>query len=94
MIADQRYGTLRVRTADVETASVQIRTRTGLESFYRIPGGMRILNQEGSIADYEVVLPARIRTIRLHMGGRQIEEYIARSEGNADRTFELIDYAK
>lgn len=91
LIADQPNGSIRVRTADVETASVQIRTRTGLESFFRLPNGMRVINRRGSVADYELVVPERVRIIRLYMGGRLFTQYVTRVEGNADRTFDLSE---
>lgn len=94
LTADQRNGSLRVRVEDTPTASVQIRTRTRLESFYRIPGGMRIVNQGGSVADYEIVIPRSVRAVRLFMGGRAIADYLPRAEGNADRTFPLIEFAR
>lgn len=94
LTADQRNGSVRVRVEDTGTASVQIHTRTGLESFYRIPGGMRIINQGGSVADYEIILPRTVRAVRLFMGGRGIADYIPRGEGNTDRTFQLIEFAR
>ena len=94
LIAEQRYGVVRVRLEDRPAGFVEIRTRTGLERFIRIPTGMRVLNQPGSVADYEIVLPNTVRRVRVTMNGRELAAYGTAVPENQDRTFTLADYAR
>lgn len=89
LTAWQESGTLRIRVEDVESARVEIVTRTTREAFVRLPNGMRIINTAESVADYEVVLPRRVRLVRVTVNAQLIEEYGTRAERNLDRTFEV-----
>jgi hypothetical protein len=83
----QREGTLRIRVAEAATATAQIHTRSGLEEFYVIPGGVRVNNANSSIADYELVVPTTVRMIRVTIGGDRVAEYGTFQPENRERTF-------
>jgi len=89
LIARQEAGTIRIRVADVEQVAAEMHTRTNTEEFFRFPGGLRIVNTATSVADYDIVVPPRVRIVRVTIAAEKIAEYSTRQEEGKERVFEL-----
>lgn len=87
LITRQLEGAIRIRTGDVEDVTAVMVTRSGTEEWMPLPGGLRVINARSSVADYDIVLPERVRVVRVIIGAQRIAEYSPREEGGADRTF-------
>jgi hypothetical protein len=64
----QAHGDLVLRVQDTPTASARIGGADGDMDVMILPGSLRIENTAASTADYEVVVPARLRTLRVRIG--------------------------
>jgi anti-sigma factor RsiW len=66
----QAGGELVVRSADVERASAARRGGVDGEDLLVWSGGLRISNSAASTASYELVMPARVRSVMVRIGAR------------------------
>jgi hypothetical protein len=89
LIARQRAGRIRIRVADVDQVTAEMHTRTHTEEFFQFPGGLRVINTEGSVADYEIIVPSTVRAVRVTVAGTQIARYATQAEDGRERVFEL-----
>jgi hypothetical protein len=89
LIARQQTGTLRIRVADVDQVAAEMYTRTNTETFFKFPAGLRVINAETSVADYDIVIPSTVRTVRVTIGAQRIAAYSTRQEEGKERVFEL-----
>lgn len=85
----QQAGTLRIRVADVEQATVLIQSRTRRETFTVVPGGIHIGNVPESVADYELIVPAAVQRVRVVVGGEEVGVFGLTGEGERSRVLEI-----
>lgn len=64
----QAAGTITLRGVPGDTARAMVRGGTGDEDLVILPAGLRIANAVGSVASYEIEVPARLGPIRLGVG--------------------------
>ncbi|HEY0153078.1 MAG TPA: zf-HC2 domain-containing protein [Longimicrobium sp.] len=64
----QRAGSLLVRTTPSGAATAEVVAGTGNAELLVVPQGLRIRNVPGSAAEYRVVIPASVRTVRVRLG--------------------------
>jgi hypothetical protein len=89
LIARQKTGKIRIRVADVEQVAAEMYTRTHTEEFFKFPGGLRVVNTATTVADYDIVVPSRVRIIRVTVAAERIAEYSTRPEEGKERVFDL-----
>ncbi|HEX7051227.1 MAG TPA: hypothetical protein VF188_13555 [Longimicrobiales bacterium] len=66
--AYQQTGAITVRALDVPY--VEVTDDDGAATLLVLPAGIRILNDVGSTAEYQVTVPARIQRVRIRIAGR------------------------
>jgi hypothetical protein len=64
----QETGSLTIRVEDTSSASARVQGGNGELDLVVLPSSLRILNQPHAGADYEVIIPAHIRTLRVRVG--------------------------
>lgn len=64
----QETGSLIIRVEDTSSVSARVRGGNGELDVVVLPSSLRILNQPHAAADYEVVVPAHIQTLRVRVG--------------------------
>jgi hypothetical protein len=64
----QRAGALLVRSTPSGAATAEVVAGTGDAELLVVPQGLRIRNVPGSTAEYRVVIPASVRTVRVRVG--------------------------
>ena len=64
----QQTGALRLTVQDVTVATARVTDPSGEEGLLVLPNTLRIINDEESVAEYSVTLPARLSEIRLRIG--------------------------
>jgi anti-sigma factor RsiW len=67
----QETGSLTIRVEDMSSASARVLRGDEELDVVVLPSSLRILNQAHATADYEVVVPARMRMLRVRVGEAQ-----------------------
>jgi hypothetical protein len=64
----QPTGSLAIRVADTRSASARIVGAEGELDVVVLPASLRIHNAADATADYEIIVPAHLRTLRVRVG--------------------------